>query len=58
MQQLRVREVMPPLKSKNITLAQAKRAWLEVMREEREAEEQKRKDRGGDGSRIAPEAEV
>jgi hypothetical protein len=32
-----VRTVMRPLRSKNITLTQARRAWLTVMRREREA---------------------
>ena len=45
MEQLRVREVMRPHKSKNLTLAQAKRAWLTVMRKEREAEERKQAER-------------
>jgi hypothetical protein len=35
-QQPMVRKVMRPLKSPNITLAQAKRAWLKVMRREEE----------------------
>lgn len=45
MEQLRVREVMRPPKGDNITLAQAKRAWLEVMRENREEEERKKAER-------------
>jgi len=45
MEQLRVREVMRPPKGDNITLAQAKRAFLEVMREEREAKERKNAER-------------
>lgn len=56
-QQPRVRKVMRPLKSPNITLAQAKRAFLKVMREEREAEERNKAEsrasageRGGSGT--------
>lgn len=45
MEQLRVREVMRPPKGDNITFAQAKRAWLEVMREDCEAEERKKAER-------------
>ena len=41
-QPLKVREVMRPPKGDNITL-EAKRAFLEVMREEREEEEKERK---------------
>jgi hypothetical protein len=45
-QQPMVREVMrPPPGGGTITFAQAKRAWLEVMREEREATERKKAER-------------
>ena len=45
-QQPIVREVMrPPPGGGTITFAQAKRAWLEVMREEREAKERKTAER-------------
>ena len=43
--ELQVREVMRPPRGDNITYAQAKRAWLEVMREDREAEERKKAER-------------
>jgi hypothetical protein len=59
MEQLRVREVMrPPPGGGTITFAQAKRAWLEVMREEREAKERKSAERRA-RRRVerAPEAE-
>ncbi len=46
MEQRVVRTVMRPPRSKNITLTQAKRAWLKVMRAEREAEERKRAEQG------------
>ncbi len=45
-QQPMVRKVMrPPPGGGTITFAQAKRAWLEVMREEREAKERKKAER-------------
>lgn len=57
MEQLRVREVVRPPKGDNITFAQARRAWLEVMREQREAEERKQaKRRARRQPKSAPEA--
>jgi hypothetical protein len=59
MEQRVVRTVMRPPRSKNLTLAQAKRAWLKVMRDEREA-----RDRAGveaaarGGAPGAPAAEA
>ena len=45
MKQPEVRKVMRPPRGDNITFAQARRAWLEIMREEREAEERKKAER-------------
>ena len=57
-QQPMVREVMRPPKGDNITFAQAKRAWLEVMREQREAAERRKVERSARRqARRAPEAE-
>jgi hypothetical protein len=57
-QELKVREVMRPPKGDNITYAQAKRAWLEIMREDREAEERKKAERRARRrARRAPEAQ-
>ena len=59
MEQRVVRTVMRPPRSKNLTLAQAKRAWLKVMRDEREAEERKRLAQGALGDAAgAPAAEA
>lgn len=41
MEQLRVRELIRPPGGDNITYEQAKQAWLEVMREDREADERR-----------------
>jgi hypothetical protein len=49
MEQRVVRTVMRPPRSKNLTLTQAKRAWLKVMRDEREAREQTRLEPGARG---------
>lgn len=58
-QQPMVRKVMRPPKGDNITFAQAKRAWLEVMREEREAEERKKAERRARRrAKTTPEAEA
>ncbi|HEU4558675.1 MAG TPA: hypothetical protein VFS20_12535 [Longimicrobium sp.] len=58
-QQPQVRKVMRPLKSPNITLAQAKRVFREIMREEREAEERKKAEQRARASeREVPEAEA
>lgn len=58
-QQPMVRKVMRPLKSPNLTLAQAKRAFLKVMREEREAEERKKAElQAWAGEWEAPRAEA
>ena len=44
-QEMKVREVMRPPKGDNITLEQAKRVFLEIMREEEEARERKNAER-------------
>jgi hypothetical protein len=55
-QQPMVRKVMPPLKSPNITVAQAKRAWLKVMRREEERKKAEQNARAGEREAAGTEA--
>ena len=55
MQQLQVREVMRPPKGDNITLAQAKRVFRQIRREQ--ADHRKREQRARGGSPEVPRGE-